>query len=179
MPQIEMFTLRNIPEMHIGLRQINVSRHSCIHVATVSPDICGRPFLWERSRAVTRPIPDKAEIALEYPNKFYIGTFERTARFGAHLDKAGVSLTLERTGDAAEKKAVRMHFHYALFAEILQELAKTASAMPEHDVDHREALRDGAKALYESLKGAHPASKKRGGDRMTPDEEVLLLHILE
>ena len=85
----------------------------------------------------------KAEIALEYPNKFYIGTFERTARFDAHLDKAGVSLMLERTGDAAEKKAVRMHFHYALFAEILQELAKTASAMPEHDADHREALRDG------------------------------------
>lgn len=81
---------------------------------------------------MTRPNPDKAEIALEYPNKFYIGTFERTARFGAHLDKAGVSLTLERTGDAAEKKAVRMHFHHALFAEILQELAKTASAMPEH-----------------------------------------------
>ena len=127
---------------------------------------------------MTRPIPDKAEIALEYPNKFYIGTFERTARFGAHLDKAGVSLTLERTGDAAEKKVVRMHFHYALFAEILQELAKTASAMPEHDADHREALRDGAKALYESLASKHSSSKKRG-DRMTPDEEVLLLHILE
>lgn len=127
---------------------------------------------------MTRPIPDKAEIALEYPNKFYIGTFERTARFDAHLDKAGVSLALERTGDAAEKKAVRMHFHYALFAEILQELAKTASAMPEHDVDHREALRDGAKALYESLASKHSPSKKRG-DRMTPDEEVLLLHILE
>ena len=73
---------------------------------------------------MTRPIPDKAEIALEYPNKFYIGTFERTARFDAHLDKAGVSLMLERTGDASEKKAVRMHFHYALFAEILQELAQ-------------------------------------------------------
>ena len=128
---------------------------------------------------MTRPIPDKAEIALEYPNKFYMGTFERTARFGAHLDKVGVSLALEHTGDAREKKAVRMHFHYALFAEILQELAKTASAMPEHDVAHREALRDAAKALYESLEGEHAASQKREGDQMTADEEVLLLHILE
>ena len=131
------------------------------------------------TRIVTKPIPDKAEIALEYPNKLYIGTFERTSRFDAHLDKAGVSLALERTGDAAEKKAVRMHFHYALFAEILQELARTASAMPEHDEAHREALRDGAKALYQSLEGKHPSSKKAGSDRMTPDEEVLLLHVLE
>ena len=30
---------------------------------------------------MTKPIPDKAEIALEYPDKLYIGTFERTARF--------------------------------------------------------------------------------------------------
>ena len=26
-----------------------------------------------------KPIPDKAEVALEYPDKFYLGTFERTA----------------------------------------------------------------------------------------------------
>ncbi len=126
---------------------------------------------------MTKPIPDKAEIAIEYPNKFYIGTFERTARFGAHLDKAGVSLTLERTGDPAEKKAVRMHFHYSLFADILKELAKTASAMPRHDEAHREAVRDGARALYEAL--AVPAATAAQAGELTPDEEVLLLHILE
>jgi hypothetical protein len=125
---------------------------------------------------VTKPIPDKAEIALEYPNKFYIGTFERTSRFDAHLDANGVSLALERTGDAAEKKAVRMHFHYSLFAEILEELARTASAMPRHDAAHREAMRDAARALADAL--ATPAEHSRADD-MTPDEEVLLLHILE
>ena len=26
---------------------------------------------------MTKPIPDKAEVALEYPDKLYIGTFER------------------------------------------------------------------------------------------------------
>jgi hypothetical protein len=126
---------------------------------------------------VTKPIPDKAEIALEYPNKFYMGTFERTARFDAHLDKTGVSLTLERSGDAAEKKAVRMHFHYSLFAEILQELAATASAMPRHDQAHREAVRDAARALFDAL--AEPAAGHSELDDMTPEEEVLLLHILE
>jgi hypothetical protein len=48
---------------------------------------------------MTHPISDKAEVALEYPDKLYIGTFERTARFDAHLDKTGISLMLERTGD--------------------------------------------------------------------------------
>ena len=125
---------------------------------------------------MTKPIPDKAEITLEYPSKFYMGTFERTARFDAHLDATGVSLTLERTGDAAEKKAVRMHFHYSLFAGILEGLAGTASAMPQHDAAHREALRDAARALADALAapGEHPE-----GDAMTPDEEVLLLHIME
>lgn len=126
---------------------------------------------------MAKPIPDKAEIALEYPNKFYMGTFERTARFDAHLDKAGVSLTLERSGDAAEKKAVRMHFHYSLFAEILQELAATASAMPRHDQAHREAVRDAARALFDAL--AEPAAGHSELDEMTPEEEVLLLHIME
>ena len=46
---------------------------------------------------MTRPIPDKAEVALELPDKLYIGTFERSARFDAHLDQTGVSLTLHRT----------------------------------------------------------------------------------
>jgi hypothetical protein len=42
---------------------------------------------------LTKPIPDKAEVALEYPDK-------RTARFDAHLDETGISLSLHRTGEA-------------------------------------------------------------------------------
>ena len=44
----------------------------------------------------TKPIPDKAEIALEYSDKLYVGTFEHTSRFEAHLDPTGFSLILER-----------------------------------------------------------------------------------
>ena len=67
---------------------------------------------------MTKPIPAKAEVALEYPDKLYIGAFERTSRFDAHLDETGISLTLERTGAADERKSVHMHFHFALFAVI-------------------------------------------------------------
>jgi hypothetical protein len=48
---------------------------------------------------MTKPIPDEAEIALEYPDKLYIGTFEHSSRFEAHLDPTGFSLILERLGD--------------------------------------------------------------------------------
>jgi hypothetical protein len=119
---------------------------------------------------MTRPIPDKAEVALEYPDKLYIGTFEHTARFDAHLDETGISLSLHRTGAADVRKTVRMHFHYALFAEILCDLAKT-------DAAHRDALREGAKALYLAL---DPRSNDKADiARMTPEEEVMLLHVME
>ena len=126
---------------------------------------------------MTKPIPDKAEVALEYPDKLYIGTFERTARFDAHLDEAGISLSLHRTGDADVRKSVRMHFHYALFAEILCDLARTVSAMPPSDAAHRDALREGAKALYRALDPRR--SDKDDLAQMSPDEEVALLHVME
>ena len=129
---------------------------------------------------MTKPVPDKAEVALEYPDKLYIGTFEPTSRFDAHLDQAGISLSLYRTGEAEVRKSVRMHFHYELFAEILLDLAKSVSSVPLSDVARRDGLRDGAKALYLTL-DADAARSKANDDmsKLTPEAEVLLLHVLE
>src|SRR5262245_16696299 len=126
---------------------------------------------------MTKPIPDKAEVALEYPDKLYIGTFEQTARFDAHLDAAGISLGLHRTGDADVRKSVRMHFHYALFAEILRDLARTVSSVPPADAAHRDALREGANALCCALDAR--CNDRADLAQMTPDEEVALLHVME
>ena len=112
---------------------------------------------------MTKPIPDKAEVAVEYPDKLYIGTFAQTARFDAHLDEAGISLSLYRIGAEDERKTVRMHFHFALFAEILNDLARTVQAMPPADLAHREALRDAAKALYVALDPHVSKTAKAGG----------------
>ena len=116
---------------------------------------------------MTKPIPDKAEVALEYPDK----------RFDAHLDETGISLSLHRLGAADTRKSVRMHFHYALFAEILNDLAKTVAAMPPADAAHRDTLRDAARALYRALDPAR--NDKDDLARMKPEEEVLLLHVME
>lgn len=131
-----------------------------------------------------KPIPDKAEVVLEYPDKFYIGTFERSSRFEAHLDGTGISLTLARGGEAGERKSVRMHIHYTLFAEILRDLAKTVAALPIEDASHRQALAEAAAALHAALTtlGRDPAQQpgqKDDLDGMSAEDEVRLLHILE
>ena len=106
-----------------------------------------------------KPIPDKAEVALEYPDKFYLGTFERTARFEAHMDATGISLTLERLGDVDNRKSIHLHIHYELFAEILGDLAKTVIAIPADELEHRESLANAARTLHLAL--ARPLGRKR------------------
>jgi hypothetical protein len=133
---------------------------------------------------MTRPIPDKAEVVLEYPEKFYAGTFERSARFDAHFDNAGVSLLLDHPGDADTRKSIHLHLHCALFADILGDLAKTTAAISTDPIDHRKLLGEAAKALQEALVHANKRNKakSRAGDDlsgMSPEEEVLLLHVME
>ncbi len=113
------------------------------------------------SLVMTRPIPDKAEVALEYPDKLYIGTFERTARFEAHLDATGVSLVLERPGDADTRKSVHLHLNDGLFAEVLRELAASVKAVPAGDAAHREALAEAALRLHQALVSDNRRSVRR------------------
>jgi hypothetical protein len=126
-----------------------------------------------------KPIPDKAEVALEYPDKLYIGTFEQSSDFDAFLDKMGIGLTLHRGGDESMRKSVRVHLHYALFAEILDDLARCA-ASGIMDESHRDALAKAATAFAAALQD--PGENTRDMDdvgNLTPAEEVALLHIME
>ena len=100
---------------------------------------------------MTKPLPDKAEVALEYPDKLYIGTFDRTSRFDAHLDATGLSLNLERIGTSDTRKTVHLHLNYGLLAEILNEVAESVGKLPAEDVEHRAALASAARALHEAL----------------------------
>lgn len=89
---------------------------------------------------MTKAIRDKAEVALEYPDKFYVGTFERSSRFEAHVDPSGIALVLERPGEESSRKSVHMHINFGLFADILTELAQTVDRIPKDDVGHRSEL---------------------------------------
>jgi hypothetical protein len=100
---------------------------------------------------VTRPIPDKAEVALEYPDKLYVGTFGRTSRFEAHVDASGVALTLERPGAEDVRKSVHLHLNFGLLAGILHELAESVGRIPADDLLHRELLAEAVSALHAAL----------------------------
>jgi hypothetical protein len=136
---------------------------------------------------MSKPIPDKAEVMLEYPEKLYAGTFERSARFDAHFDDRGASLLLDHPGDTDTRKSVHLHVRYALLADILTDLAKTVSAIPTEHTAQRTALADAAKALQEAL--APPLTSADEAElgrlpvddiaEMSPQEAVLLLHVLE
>lgn len=103
---------------------------------------------------MTKPIFDKAEVALEYPDKLYVGSFERSSRFEAHLDSTGVALVLERPGDEDVRKSIHMHLNFGLFADILKDLAATVSRVPKDDVMHREQLTQAVAALHKALSRA-------------------------
>jgi hypothetical protein len=109
---------------------------------------------------MTKPISDKAEIALEYPDKLYVGTFERSSRFEAHVDQTGIALILERPGAEADRKSIHMHINFGLFADILRDLASTVDRIPKADILHRDLLAQAVAELHKAL-GGSPAKKAR------------------
>jgi hypothetical protein len=102
--------------------------------------------------AMTKPVPDKAEIALEYPEKLYVGTFERSSRFEAHLDSKGFALILDRSGEEADRRSIHMHINYGLLASILSDLALSVNRIPKDDIVHRDQLARAVAELHRALK---------------------------
>jgi hypothetical protein len=100
---------------------------------------------------MTKPITDKAEVALEYPDKLYVGTFERSSRFEAHLDPTGVALILEHPGAGDVHKSIHMHINFGLFADVLRELALSVGRVPKDDVMHRDQLIKAVAELHLAL----------------------------
>jgi hypothetical protein len=100
---------------------------------------------------MSKSITDKAEIAIEYPDKVYMGAFERSSRFEAHLDAKGFALMLERPGAEDVRKSIHMHINFGLFAEILRDLAGSVANIPKDDIGHREQLAQAAGELHKAL----------------------------
>jgi hypothetical protein len=108
----------------------------------------------QRGTAMTKPVSDKAEVALEYPDKLYVGTFERSSRFEAHVDQTGIALVLERPGAEDVRKSIHMHINFGLFADILHELASTVGRIPKDDVLHHDQLAQAVTELHRALGGS-------------------------
>jgi hypothetical protein len=102
---------------------------------------------------MTKPISDKAEVALEYPDKFYCGTFERSSLFEASLDRTGMLLVLDHPGSEDVRKSVHIHVNYGLLADILQQVSSQVSKIPVDEI-HRDQLHQAASAFSRALQAA-------------------------
>lgn len=69
------------------------------------------------------PIVDKAEVAIDFPDKFYSGGFGRDSSYEARAEDDGVLIRLVRQG--SEKRAAAIHLHHFLLAGILEDLARS------------------------------------------------------
>ncbi|MGJ4993471.1 hypothetical protein [Bradyrhizobium sp. HKCCYLR20261] len=100
---------------------------------------------------MSKPVPDKAEVALEYPDKFYVGTFEHSSRFEARLEPSGLALTLERPGPEDVRKSIHIHLNWGLLAAVLGDIAANIDSLPTDDLLHRDQLRDSVATLHAAL----------------------------
>lgn len=96
-----------------------------------------------------KPITDRAEVAIDFPDKAYMGSFGRASSFEATADEAGVTIRLARGGE--ERRRVEIHLHHYLFAGVLADIAAALAARPPLDEAHRARLVDAARALVAAL----------------------------
>ncbi|MEZ5668502.1 MAG: hypothetical protein R3F55_13885 [Alphaproteobacteria bacterium] len=93
-----------------------------------------------------KPVADKAEVSLEFPDKTYMGSFTRHSSFQAQADAEGVAVKLVRAGGDGHR-VVGIHLHWYLFADILDEVAAAIETGHPVDAGHRAPLHDAAARL--------------------------------
>ena len=96
-----------------------------------------------------KPISDKAEVSIDFPEKFYVGSFTRDSKFEARSENDGLLVKLLKPGD--EKRTVEIHLHNHLLADILSGWADSLANEPIADKDHRKTLADALKKLQKAI----------------------------
>jgi hypothetical protein len=95
------------------------------------------------------PIVDKAEVGIDFPDKYYSGGFGRDCSFEARAEDNGVLIRLVRAG--SDKRVVAIHLHHFLLAGILEELARSLGERGPIDKSHHEPLLAAARSFATAL----------------------------
>ncbi|HKK30702.1 MAG TPA: hypothetical protein VKA18_09965 [Alphaproteobacteria bacterium] len=98
---------------------------------------------------VSRPISDKAEVSIDFPEKFYHGSFGHQSRYEVTADDEGVHIYLVRGGP--ERRHVGFHVHYQLLADLLDGAADAAAKVEDIQPYQREKLRAAAAKFAEAM----------------------------
>jgi hypothetical protein len=119
---------------------------------------------------MTRHLTGKAEIVLDFPD--VTGAFGPADQCDARFDADNIRLILQRSDDTGACRSVRLNLEPQVLADILSELAESVSGTAPAEAN-RQVLREAAEALARALASIEST------EELTPDEEVLLLHVME
>lgn len=97
-----------------------------------------------------KPITDKAEVGIDFPDKAYHGSFGRGSRYEAKADADGAHIRLTRVD--GERRDVGFHLHYYLLADMLTDIAADLESQKQLDEPHRERLMEAASELRHALR---------------------------
>ena len=98
---------------------------------------------------MAKPIIDKAEVAIDFPDKFYHGSFGRSSSFDVKVDSDGYHISLDRHGD--EHRHVSLHLQHHLFADIIESIAEQISGRHEVSSDDLALLEKALTALANAV----------------------------
>lgn len=110
-----------------------------------------RGFFWKsiKVKKTTHPIQDRAEVAIDFPDKVYMGSFSRGSKFEARAENEGLYIKLFRSGE--DSREAEMHLHHYLLADILSEWAASLAREPAMDESHRDNLREAVAKVEKAL----------------------------
>jgi len=105
----------------------------------------------------THPIPDKAQISIDFPDKFYTVPFARESKFRARTENDGLFVKLSRSGE--QKRAVEIYLHHYLLSDILSAWADSLTETPHMKVDHKTEQTDALKHLKKTVRKTKPPKR--------------------
>ena len=83
-------------------------------------------------------IQDAGQIAIDFPETFYMGSFGRNDEFEARAENDGLMIKLIRK--QGEKRQAEVHLHHLLLADILTEWAESLKDEPPMGKTHKKTL---------------------------------------
>lgn len=100
---------------------------------------------------MSKPVADRAEVSIDFPDKLYVGSFERDSRLDVSADERGLHIKIER--GKGEKRRFGFHLHYYLLAELIESIGEALADYPALEPQHKDSLQQASKVLAKSVKG--------------------------
>lgn len=110
----------------------------------------------------SHPIPDKAEVSIDFREKFYMGSFTRDSRFEAAAENDGLMIRLVHPGD--DRREVAVHLHHLLLADILESWAASLAGQAMEEA-HRATLLAAVKGVETALRNGGAGVPRRRSAR--------------